>query len=479
LKIKLFILGVALVLKFVSVFGQECITEFDLSTWTVLGSPDGDWDLADSKTVTNVSYIFPPTFFVNNQSMINVLIKGTMSVETGFDDDFVGLVFGYRKPTNIADDNNYSFYLFDWKKKTEWGADEGFRLSRYNGYISSGEVKEYFWQKAQQSPQRKILKTKYGGDLGWESFKKYEVELYFSSDRIRIKIDDNIIFDLKGCFGAGRFGFYCMSQQYSRFENFTYQSFVDFTTTKKIACVDEAFTFNSFDLDCSSLPDFIESMHWDFGDGQTSNEINPQHSYSQAGNYDVELIVYKTDDCHDTIIKSIEVKPLPIVDLGEDKEVLACITLDFDAGNSGSLYSWSTGETSQSISADILNQDTTFWVTVEKDACKSSDTVDVFVEPVQNKLFFPSAFSPNGDGNNDFFAPIGKTNDVSFYEFSIFNRWGQIVFDTDNPLEGWNGMMSGDYLPVGIYIYKVNYRMGKLCSEIKDNTESSILTLIK
>ena len=465
--------------KQVTAFSQECVTEFDFNTWSVLGSPDGDWDVADSKTVTNVSYIFPPTFFVSNQSMINVLIKGTISVETGFDDDFFGLVFGYREPTNIADDNNYGFYLFDWKKKSELGANEGFRLSQYNGYIGSGEVKEFFWQQAQQNPQRKILKTKYGGDLGWEPFKKYEVELYFSGDRIRIKIDGMTIFDLKGCFGGGKFGFYCMSQQYSRFENFTYQSFIDFTPTKSIACVNDVFTFKSFNLDCSALPDFIQSMHWDFGDGQTSNEINPEHSYSQAGNYDVELIVYKTDNCHDTIVKSVEVKPLPIVDLGEDKEVLACSSLDLDADNPGSLFSWSTGETTQSIEVDILSQDTTFWVTVEKNTCKSSDTVDVFVEAVQNKLFFPSAFSPNGDGINDLFVPIGKTEDVSFYKFMVFNRWGQIVFDTDNPLEGWNGKLSGDYSPPGVYTYRVNYRMGKLCSEINDHTELSTLTLIK
>jgi gliding motility-associated-like protein len=411
--------------------------------------------------------------------MINVLVKGTISVETGFDDDFFGLVFGYREPTNIAHDNNYNFYLFDWKKKAELGANEGFRLSQYKGYIGSGEVKEFFWQDTQHSMQRKILKTKYGSGLGWESFKKYEVELYFSAGRIRIKIDDNTIFDLKGCFASGKFGFYCMSQQYSRFENFTYQSFMDFAITKNTACVNDVFAFNSFNLDCSSLPGFVESMHWDFGDGQTSTEVNPKHSYSQAGYFDVELIVYKTDGCHDTIIKSVEVKPLPIVDLGEDKEAVACSTLDFDAANSGSFYFWSTGETTQIIVADILNRDTTFWVTVEKDACKSSDTVSVFVEPVQNKLFFPSAFSPNGDGNNDLFAPIGKTEDVSFYQFTVFDRWGQIVFGTDSPFEGWNGKMSGKYSPTGVYTYKVNYRMGKLCSEIKDFSELSTITLIE
>ncbi len=465
------------------VYAQECETEFDFNNWSIKGAPGADWELTGSSNVINTSYLFPPTFFVSPQNMINVLIKGTMSVETGADDDFFGLVFGYHNPTQIADDNTYQFFLFDWRGGTGthngYKAYEGFRLSSYNGFINTANQGRYFWGTENNPPIRRLIKTKYGETLGWEPGQKYQVELLYASNHIRIKIDDVIIFEHYGCFSSGKIGFYCMSQQHTRFENFSYQSFIDFDPDKETACINEPIKFTSFNLDCSPLPDFIESMNWNFGDGQTSTEINPEHSYSEAGDYFVELIVSKTDDCHDTIIKTITIKPSPLVDLGNDTIVPACSSLLFDANNPSSLFLWSTGEDSQSIEIDILNKDTTVWVVVDKDGCLSGDTVFIEVEPIQNQLFFPTAFSPNGDGNNDFFVPLGNTDDISFYQFLIFNRWGQLVFETENPHEGWDGNSSDKASPFGVYTYKVNYRMGKFCSEIKDYSELNTVTLVK
>ena len=220
-------------------------------------------------------------------------------------------------------------------------------------------------------------------------------------------------------------------------------------------------------------------MNWDFGDGQTSTEINPEHSYSEDGEFTVELIVIKTDNCHDTIIKTITIKPTPIVELGNDTVMEACSSIQLNAQNSGSLFLWSTGEDSQTIELDILNRDTTVWVVVEENACIGGDTILIEVEAVQKQLFFPNAFSPNDDGNNDLFAPIGSTDDISFYQFLIFNRWGQMVFETKNPSEGWDGIYSDKPCPMGVYIYKVNYSMGNFCSEIKNYSEIKTVTLVK
>ena len=470
-----------LVLIAATAFGQECETEFDFNNWSAQGTPDSDWFMESSNNVINTNYIFPPTFFVNNQNLINVLIKGTMSVETGEDDDFFGIVFGYHQPTVIADHNHFNFYLFDWKATTgytPYGAFEGFRLSSYNGFIRAENQGRYFWGAENSPPIRRLLKTKYGNTLGWIPMQKYEIELLYTSSHIRIKIDDVIIFDLEGCFSAGKFGFYCMSQTLTRFKNFTYQSFIDFTPSSESVCINDTINFNSFNLECSPLPDFIEAMNWDFGDGQTSTEINPEHYYSQAGEYPVELIVLKTDDCHDTIIKTITVKPNPIVDLGNDTLAEACTTIKLDAGNEGSIYLWSTGEVTQHIEIGILNTDTTAWVIVDKDGCLATDSILIKAEPVQTQLFFPNAFSPNNDGKNDLFIPIGATEDILFYSLAIFNRWGQLMFETNNPLDGWDGKYLGQQSPHGVYTYKVSYQMGKFCSEIKDYSEMKTITLV-
>ncbi len=483
LKTNNIILTVYFTMLFSMVYSQECITTFDLNNWAVKGAPGADWRPTGSNIVINNSYIFPSTFFVSPLNMINVLIKGTMSVETGQDDDFFGIVFGYKKPTQIADDNSFQFFLFDWKAADEvfmgHKAYEGFRLSSYNGFISAENQGKYFWGVKNDPPIRNLIKTKYGETLGWEQGKKYQFELIYTTSSFSIKIDDEMIFERSGCFSSGKLGFYCMSQTLTRFENFSYQSIVNFVPDKETACIEEPIKFTSFNLECSPLPDFIESMNWDFGDGQTSTEINPEHSYSEAGEYSVKLIVLKTDDCNDTIIKTITIKPSPIVNLRNDTIVPACSSLSFDAANSGSLFLWSTGEESQSIEIEILNKDTTIWVMVDKNACLAGDTVIIEVEPTQNQLYFPTAFSPNGDDINDLFVPLGNTEDVSLFQFSIFNRWGQMIFETDNPFEGWDGKYSGNTSPMGVYTYKVTYRMGKFCSEIKDYSEINTVTLVK
>lgn len=462
---------------------QECKTSFDFTQWSMKGDPDAIWEVMDAGNVRLESYLLPATFFVNPQNMINVLIKGTLSVETGSDNDFVGFVFGYYKPTSVAYDNNYNFFLFDWKSKAGsllgYYANEGFRLSHYNGFISRNNQNKYFWGSVDESPKRNLLKTKYGNTLGWRPYEKYEIEILYTSNLIRITIDGELIFEYQGCFSAGKFGFYGMSQELMRFENFTYQSITDFTPSQLSACIGEGITFSSFDLACSPLPDFIVSMDWDFGDGQTSNEINPHYSYSDAGDYDVKLIVSKTDNCNDTIIKSITIKPSPIVDLGDDFIAPACSSIIFDAYNPGSLFLWSTEEDTQTIELDILNRDTTIWVVVNKDGCLASDTINIEVEPVQIELFFPNAFTPNGDGSNDLFIAIGETDDVSFFNMTIFNRWGQLVFETNDAREAWDGNYQGKPSPLGVYVYKYNYTMGKFCSEIKDYSKTSTLTLLK
>jgi gliding motility-associated-like protein len=269
-----------------------------------------------------------------------------------------------------------------------------------------------------------------------------------------------------------------MSQKNTRFQDFRYQSFIDFVPVPQSVCVSERIHFNAFDLNCSALPDFIESMHWDFGDGQSGNEINPDHTYFEEGEYPVELIVYKTDNCHDTILRTVTVKPNPLVDLGSDTIVPACSSILFNAGNSGAKYSWSTNQVSQTIELMELFGDTTVWVVVDKNGCRAGDTVHVSVKKntVELQLYFPNAFSPNGDGKNDVFAAIGPTDDILLYQMNIFNRWGQQVFETNDPNAGWDG---GNPIQAGVYVYKTAYHIEGHCIETKDYSKSGTVVLIK
>jgi gliding motility-associated-like protein len=66
-------------------------------------------------------------------------------------------------------------------------------------------------------------------------------------------------------------------------------------------------------------------------------------------------------------------------------------------------------------------------------------------------FFIPNAFSPNGDGNNDLFTVYG--DGIASVDLNIFNRWGELVYETGNSLAGWDGTYKGEMQPVGVYAY--------------------------
>ncbi|MEQ8715854.1 MAG: gliding motility-associated C-terminal domain-containing protein [Cyclobacteriaceae bacterium] len=78
----------------------------------------------------------------------------------------------------------------------------------------------------------------------------------------------------------------------------------------------------------------------------------------------------------------------------------------------------------------------------------------VVIESTPN-LYFPNAFTPDGDGLNDIFIPVGSN--VSTYEIIIFNRWGEIIFQSDQLDRGWDGVYQGRKAPPGSYTYKVQF----------------------
>jgi gliding motility-associated-like protein len=83
--------------------------------------------------------------------------------------------------------------------------------------------------------------------------------------------------------------------------------------------------------------------------------------------------------------------------------------------------------------------------------CSATDTVTVFVKGECPEIYVPTGFSPNGDNNNDVLYVFGLMKDLHFV---IYNRWGQIVFETSDKLIGWNGEHNGMLVQSGIYAYK-------------------------
>lgn len=91
--------------------------------------------------------------------------------------------------------------------------------------------------------------------------------------------------------------------------------------------------------------------------------------------------------------------------------------------------------------------------------CTEIDTLKV-TDICNPELFFPTGFSPNKDGINDVFHPL-YSEALSYYELSIYNRWGELIYSSKNPQEGWDGNYKNEAAPSGIYTYTVQYKFEK------------------
>jgi gliding motility-associated-like protein len=132
-----------------------------------------------------------------------------------------------------------------------------------------------------------------------------------------------------------------------------------------------------------------------------------------------------------------------------------------DAGQFKS-YLWKpTGETTRTVystSAQVYLLSVT-----DSNNCSTSKQVAV-METCPDFIFIPNAFTPNGDGLNDVFIP--STRNVSSYQMSILNRWGEMIFTTKNVQQGWDGKDA----PADVYTVLINYQVdGKEMQSVKQN----------
>jgi len=119
------------------------------------------------------------------------------------------------------------------------------------------------------------------------------------------------------------------------------------------------------------------------------------------------------------------------------------------------------------------NVSTQYLITVQDDAgCIVSDSLLVKVS--NPDLLIPTAFSPNGDGVNDLFRTLNKN--LSKYNLQVWNRWGEKVYETNDPLEGWDGIYQGIHQPLGVYVWQCKYLFA---GAPKEKTAKGNVTLMR
>ncbi len=135
---------------------------------------------------------------------------------------------------------------------------------------------------------------------------------------------------------------------------------------------------------------------------------------------------------------------------------------------------WNDGSTN---AVKTVSDSGTYWVYVSKDECQILDTVRVKTDWCNCWHNVPSAFTPNNDGLNDLIKPkIQPGCSISGYQFTIYNRWGELVFTSDKPGAGWDGSYKNQPADIGVYMYSLQFFAG---SKINPVITSGSITLIR
>ena len=203
-----------------------------------------------------------------------------------------------------------------------------------------------------------------------------------------------------------------------------------------------------------------DSRKWNFDDPFSANnnsfDQDVVHTYTQPGVYNVSLTVKEGCQEDTTLTREITVYENTVfgnVDLGRGRSVCGNELEIFNEHKNAPLevsYAWSTGDSTESIFVENIG---VYGLTISDDNCSDFDSVLVDTCP---DFGIPMAFSPNGDDLNDVFKVYG----VGFNEFEllIFNRWGEIVYQTKNQNEGWDGKRNGNPCQIDVYVYKIIYK---------------------
>lgn len=234
---------------------------------------------------------------------------------------------------------------------------------------------------------------------------------------------------------------------------------IDFLPSSVNVCVGSDVTF------MNESSDMKAKMHWNFGDGVTSDELNPVHNYIQPGIYTVTLVGSKNSQNVDhSVTVTVNPAPTPMFSSARKLDGYTAIPLyRFSTGtlpNETAVWSFSDGSKVSGNKADHLFREAgehkAVLTVTNSQGC--STTVDESYETSEEfNLLAPEAFTPNGDGINELFMPVALQEMGVAFDLIIRDQTGRIVYQTSNAIDAWDGTMhnSGQKVDAGYYIWTV------------------------
>ena len=238
----------------------------------------------------------------------------------------------------------------------------------------------------------------------------------------------------------------------------------NFNISDNVVCVPSTVTLTN-----SSIGTF-SSVLWTLSNGVSSSSNQFTTTFNTIGCYNVTLLITNASGCtaDTTIANAICVVPGPTAAFSTASPEIDFVTGELGFINNSQNYTSSAWQFGDGGTSSVDNPLHTFppytidsynVTLVVYDANGCSDTATGIVESNDIvRLTVPNAFTPNGDGLNDVFTPIiSNITQVKYYKFEVYNRWGEVVFESNKPGDGWDGKYKGKLAQFGTYSWKVSY----------------------
>ncbi len=234
---------------------------------------------------------------------------------------------------------------------------------------------------------------------------------------------------------------------------------------KFIGCSPEIIRFTNLS---EYLSDDYE-ITWSFGDGASAEGVNAEHEYETPGLYDILIEVVSPFGCEASRFfpSYIEILDGPTAGFSVLPEELNAFDpfveiVDESMDGIGWQYNFNneTRYFDREPSHSFADSGFVFikQIVFRENGCTDTAILELDLPPVVT-FYLPNAFMPNGDGFNDVYKGKGVLDFMDDFSMQIFTRWGELVFETNDPRKGWNGKRfnEGEDMPQGVYVCLVTY----------------------
>lgn len=230
----------------------------------------------------------------------------------------------------------------------------------------------------------------------------------------------------------------------------------------------EACLGRSIVLDISAVSQVPVLYDWYLGDGTSSTDVRPSHTYASPGTYSISVSAHTEQGCYDTLSllfpNAVTIHPIPDAGFEVVPEVMdffnATCQVNSNASDEDSCF-FMTSDGAMVESCFFTHEwsetgvQTIEHVVVSPYGCVASSSGEVIINGFAH--YVPNSFSPNGDGVNDVWQPVIKG--FISGELSIYNRWGEAIYISSDLMMPWTGGATNSeyYVPNGIYGFKIYF----------------------